>query len=102
MDADRTGWVPLPDIGDTYRAERAGVHRDSIGRARRVSNWTAAALIVSTGAAALALAHQALPADSSGLRDSGLRDSGTRCRARFSARRSRRQWSDRDPLGRDH
>jgi hypothetical protein len=62
MDADRTGWVPLPDIGDTYRAERAGVHRDSIGRARRVSNWTAAALIVSTGAAALALAHQALPA----------------------------------------
>ena len=51
MDADRTGWVPLPDIGDTYRAERAGVHRDSIGRARRVSNWTAAALIVSTGAA---------------------------------------------------
>ena len=62
MDADRTGWVPLPDIGDTYRAERAGAHRDSIGRARRVSNWAAAALIVSTGAAALALAHQALPA----------------------------------------
>jgi hypothetical protein len=62
MDADRTGWVPLPDTGDTYRAERAGAHRDSIGRARRVSNWTAATLIVSTGAAALALAHQALPA----------------------------------------
>ena len=41
MDADRTGWLPLPDIGDTDRAERAGVHRDSIGRARRVSNWTA-------------------------------------------------------------
>ena len=62
MDADRTGWVPLPDIEDTDRAERAGAHRDSIGRARRVSNWTAAALIVSTGAAALAVAHQALPA----------------------------------------
>lgn len=62
MDADRKAWVPPPDIGDTDRAERAGAHRDSIGRARRVSNWTAAALIVSTGAAALALANQALPA----------------------------------------
>jgi hypothetical protein len=62
MDADRTEWVPLPGIRDTDQAERAVVHQDGIGRARRVSNWTAAALIVSTGAAALALAHQALPA----------------------------------------
>ena len=60
MDADRTGWVPLADIGDTYRAERTGIHRDSTGRARRVSNWTAAALVVSTGAAALALADSEL------------------------------------------
>jgi hypothetical protein len=79
MDADRTGWVPLPYIGDTYQAGRAGVHRDSIGRARRVSNWTAAALIVSTGAAALALAHQALPAiaPASGTAASGTAASGT-------------------------
>ncbi len=62
MDADRAGWVPLPESGDTDRAERAGIQRDTIGRARRVSNWTAAALIAGTGAAALALAHQAFPA----------------------------------------
>jgi hypothetical protein len=74
MDADRTGWVPLPDIGNTGRAERAGVHRDGIGRARRVSNWTAAALIVGTWAAALGLAHQALPATAPA---SGTAASGT-------------------------
>ena len=97
MDADRTGWVPLPDIGDTYRTERAGAHRDSIGRARRVSNWTAAALIVSTGAAALALAHQALPAiaPASGTAASGTAALGP---APVLRPRSRRQWSDRDSL----
>ena len=74
MDADRTGWVPLPDSRDTDGAERTGVHRDGIGRARRVSNWTAAVLIVSTGAAALALAHQAVPAaaPASGTAASGI------------------------------
>ena len=34
---------------------------DSIRKARRMSNWTAAALIVGTGAAAVALAHQSFP-----------------------------------------
>jgi len=33
--------------------------RDDIGQARRISNWTAAALIAGTGTAAVALAHQA-------------------------------------------
>jgi hypothetical protein len=61
MDADRDGRVPLPESGDSDSAERAGVHRDGIRRARRVSNWTAAALIAGTGAAAVALAHQAVP-----------------------------------------
>ena len=34
---------------------------DSIRKARRMSNWTAAALIVGTGAAAVALAHRSFP-----------------------------------------
>ena len=36
--------------------------RESIRQARRVSNWTAAALIAGTGTAAVALAHQATAA----------------------------------------
>jgi hypothetical protein len=62
MDADRgyrDGRVPLRDFGDL---DPAGARRDSIRHVRRVSNWTAAALIVGTGAAAAALAHQVFPA----------------------------------------
>lgn len=79
MDADRAGWVPLPESEDKDEAERAGMQRDTIGRARRVSNWTAAALIAGTGAAALAFAHQALPAaaPASGATASGTVASGT-------------------------
>lgn len=65
MDADRGdpgGRVPLAGSGNSYSAERAVAHRDGIRHARRVSKWTAAALIAGTGAAAVALAHQALPA----------------------------------------
>ena len=40
-------------------SSRGVPRRESIGRARRMSNWTAAALIVGTGTAAVALAHQA-------------------------------------------
>ena len=61
MDADCDGRVPLPGSGDPDSAERAGVRRDGIRRARRVSNWTAAALIAGTGTAVVALAHQAVP-----------------------------------------
>lgn len=56
MDADHAG------LENSYSAERPVAHRDGIRHARRVSNWTAAALITGTGAAAVALAHQALPA----------------------------------------
>ena len=61
MDDDRgypDGRVPLRELGDP----RPGARRDSIRKARRMSNWTAAALIVGTGAAAAALAHQTFPA----------------------------------------
>lgn len=80
MDSDRddsSGRVRLPGFGGSdqeapagpghpddapYSPERAAARRDGVRRARRVSNWTAAALIAGTGAAALALAHPALPA----------------------------------------
>jgi hypothetical protein len=61
MDDDRgypDGRVPLRELGDP----RPGARRDSIRRARRMSNWTAAALLAGTGAAAVALAHQTFPA----------------------------------------
>jgi len=65
MDADRGdpgGRVPLAGLENSSSAERPVAHRDGIQHARRVSNWTAAALIAGTGAAAVALAHQAVPA----------------------------------------
>jgi hypothetical protein len=63
MDDDRgypDGRVPLRELGDPGLGVRA--RRDSIRRVRRMSNWTAAALVVGTGAAAVALAHQSFPA----------------------------------------
>jgi hypothetical protein len=65
MDADHDdpgGRVPLAEFEKSYSAERPVARRDAIRHARRMSNWTAAALIVGTGAAAVALAHQAVPA----------------------------------------
>jgi hypothetical protein len=63
MDADRgypDGRVPLRELGDP--GPRARARRDSIRKVRRVSNWTAAALVAGCGAAAVALAHQSFPA----------------------------------------
>ena len=63
MDADRgypDGRVPLREPGEPDPGVR--VRRDSIRKARRISNWTAAALVVGTGAAAVALAHHSFPA----------------------------------------
>jgi hypothetical protein len=54
------GRVPLRELGDSEPGVRA--RRDSIRKARRMSNWTAAALIAGSGAAVVALAHQAFPA----------------------------------------
>jgi hypothetical protein len=65
MDPDHGGpggKVPLVGFENSYSAERPVAHRDGIRHARRVSNWTAAALIAGAGATAMALAHQALPA----------------------------------------
>jgi hypothetical protein len=53
------GWqAPEPDpalAGRSGRARRAGIRR-----VRRMSNWTAAALIAGTGATTVALAHHAV------------------------------------------
>ena len=64
---DRGGRVPLPGFGDparddwASRSQPAPDRRDGIRHARRMSNWTLAALIAGTGAATVALAHQAFP-----------------------------------------
>jgi hypothetical protein len=69
MDSHREhsrGPVPLPEFGDSGPADPgsrpASARSGGIRHARRLSNWTAAALIVGTGAATVALAHQAFPA----------------------------------------
>ena len=76
------GRVPLPGRGGPGRGRRddsgdwdsgdwdssgdwdgpRGARRDGIGHARRMSNWSAAALIVGTGAAVVALARGTIPA----------------------------------------
>jgi hypothetical protein len=62
--------VPLPGFGDSAPADPPGggpgpARGEGIRHVRRMSNWTAAALIVGTGAATVALAHQAMPASTS-------------------------------------
>ena len=70
MDSDREhsdreqhdGRVPLPGFGTPGPGgEPAPDRRDGIRHARRMSNWTLAALIAGTGAATVALAHHAFP-----------------------------------------
>lgn len=79
MDRDHDshqGQVRLPGYGEEGPADRAdqageGASRaaqtrsDGIRRVRRMSNWTAAALLVGTGATAVALAHHAFPVTTS-------------------------------------
>lgn len=56
------GQAPLPGPGETAPNARPALTRsEGIRRVRRMSNWTAAALIVGTGATTLALAHHAFP-----------------------------------------
>jgi len=54
--------VRLPGYHAAEPAESTQARSDGIRHVRRLSNWTAAALLVGTGAAAVALAHQAIPA----------------------------------------
>ena len=76
MDAERDPrwgqvWLPAfaesaaarqaPEAGGPALADRSGrVRRAGLRRVRRMSNWTAAALIVGTGATTVALAHHAI------------------------------------------
>lgn len=56
------GRVPLPGFSDPAPArQRARARSDGIRQVRRMSNWTLAALIAGTGAATVALAHNAFP-----------------------------------------
>jgi hypothetical protein len=69
MNSDREpywGQVPLPGFGESSRAgdqpdRVAPTRAEGVRHVRRMSNWTAAALIVGTGAATVALAHHAIP-----------------------------------------
>jgi hypothetical protein len=54
------GRVPLRELDDLDPGVRT--RRDSLRKARRMSNWTAAALVVGAGAAGVTLAHQSFPA----------------------------------------
>ena len=63
---NRGGPVPLREFSDSGPADPASrpaaARSKGIQHVRRMSNWTAAALIVGAGAATVELAHQALPA----------------------------------------
>lgn len=58
---DRKGQVPLPGFGSPDPDQTAPTRGHGIRHVRRMSNWTAAALIAGTGAATIALAHNAVP-----------------------------------------
>jgi len=68
------GWVPLPGFAESAAGEQAPAPGDAasaghtgsarivgIRHVRRMSNWTAAALIVGAGATTVALAHHTFP-----------------------------------------
>jgi len=70
------GWqAPEADgpalAGQSGRARRAGIRR-----VRRMSNWTAAALIVGTGATTVALAHHAIAVEAPAAAASSVSSSG--------------------------
>jgi hypothetical protein len=58
---DPPGQVPLAGFAAQRSGDAAASRRDGIRHARRMSNWTLAALITGTGAATVALVHQAAP-----------------------------------------
>ena len=90
MDADggyRDGRVRLPESGGPAPAGRTRGRRDGIRHARRVSNWTAAALIAGTAVAAVGLAHQALAGPGRRPREQQCRRPGLRRALRAGTRR---------------
>ena len=58
-------------------SSRGAPRRESIRQARRMSNWTAAALIAGTGTAAVALAHQAHQGTAAGVAATGAAPVGS-------------------------
>jgi hypothetical protein len=58
---DHRGQVPLPEFGGPRPEKHESARSNGVRHARRMSNWTAAALIAGTGAATIALAHNAVP-----------------------------------------
>ena len=68
MDSERDyrggGRVPLPDWEDSAAGQPApgSARENGVRRLRRMSGWSAAALIVGTGAATVAFAHGFTPA----------------------------------------
>lgn len=61
--APAEGWAAVPGFSEAVPADRTAQTRaEGMRRVRRMSNWTAAALIVGAGATTLALAHNAVPA----------------------------------------
>jgi hypothetical protein len=57
--------LPLPGTGEPGAQERGRARTASLRRIRRMSNWTAAALLVGTGAGTAALATHAFPVGTS-------------------------------------
>jgi hypothetical protein len=79
MDTERSrheGRVPLPGPGEETQHARTA-RTDGIRRVRRMSNWTAAALVVGAGAATVALAHNAIPVSSAPSTATGGTTAGT-------------------------
>ena len=57
---------PAAEPQTTAGPARSRARTDGLRRVRRMSNWTAAALLVGTGATTVALASHAFPASTSG------------------------------------
>jgi hypothetical protein len=62
----RPSQLPSAEPNPTANPARNRARNDGVRRVRRMSNWTAAALLVGTGATTVALASHAFPASTSG------------------------------------
>jgi hypothetical protein len=62
----RPDQLPGAELQTTANPARGRARADGLRRVRRMSNWTAAALLAGTGATTVALASHASPANTSG------------------------------------